>query len=69
MAGILYEHECPSGHRQTEMRRLKDRDLTVYCDKCIELRIVPWVTMKRKISPVRTNFKFHDRTAYKWSRK
>lgn len=59
MAGIFYEYECPKGHKQTEMRRLKDRDALARCNECQEV-------MDRVLfHPVKTTFKFHDKSSYK----
>lgn len=67
MAGIFYEYECPKGHKQIEMRRLKDRDAAVYCEECKgDANSKTPVMMERVLfHPVKTNFKFHDKSSYK----
>jgi len=63
MGGIIYEYECPNGHKQTESRRVKARDDTAYCKECGTL-------MARILfHPVKTTFKFRDRSSYKHERR
>ena len=71
MAGIIYEYKCPNGHTQTEARRLKNRDDTAYCEKCKgDANSKTPVLMERiRFHPVKTTFKFRDRSSYKHERK
>ncbi len=71
MGGILYEYGCPQGHKQTEMRRLKDRDAILYCDQCAgSIEQNSRVIMDRIIfHATKTTFKFNDRTSQKRARK